>query len=202
MCSPRRGGFRSEGSHAVRRCGLVGTDPVAVELRGCSVSQSPSTAADHPALACHPHLAGWLADERAAGRLPADPTTRADVLHASLTVLAARPDPGTGLARLANQTLGRAHALDGGPVLGLRRGRPVVSVVGAILAAGRKFFAASRRPRVTFQVDHVDEVWEDGWSLLAFGWLRMVEDPGELARVWHPPAAAVGGRRQAALPRP
>ena len=54
-------------------------------------------------------------------------------------------------------------------------------------AAGRKFFAASRRPRVTFQVDHVDEVWEDGWSLLAFGWLRMVEDPGELARVRHLP---------------
>jgi uncharacterized protein len=54
-------------------------------------------------------------------------------------------------------------------------------------AAGRKFFAASRRPRVTFQVDHVDEVWEDGWSLLAFGWLRMVEDPSELARVRHLP---------------
>jgi uncharacterized protein len=54
-------------------------------------------------------------------------------------------------------------------------------------AAGRKLFAASRRPRVTFQVDHVDEVWEDGWSLLAFGWLRMVEDPGELARVRHLP---------------
>jgi uncharacterized protein len=54
-------------------------------------------------------------------------------------------------------------------------------------AAGRKLFAASRCARVTFQVDHVDEVWEDGWSLLAFGWLRMVEDPGELARVRHLP---------------
>ena len=51
----------------------------------------------------------------------------------------------------------------------------------------RKFFAASRRPRVTFQVDHVDEVWEDGWSLLAFGRLRAVEEPAELARVRHLP---------------
>jgi nitroimidazol reductase NimA-like FMN-containing flavoprotein (pyridoxamine 5'-phosphate oxidase superfamily) len=54
-------------------------------------------------------------------------------------------------------------------------------------AAGRKLFAASRYARVTFQVDHVDEVWEDGWSLLAFGWLRVVDDRAELARVRHLP---------------
>ena len=54
-------------------------------------------------------------------------------------------------------------------------------------AAGRKLFAASRSARVTFQVDHVDEVWEDGWSLLAFGRLRAVEEPAELARVRHLP---------------
>ena len=54
-------------------------------------------------------------------------------------------------------------------------------------SAGRKLFAASRCARVTFQVDHVDEAWEDGWSLLAFGWLRVVDDPAELARVRHLP---------------
>ena len=54
-------------------------------------------------------------------------------------------------------------------------------------STGRKLFAASRRTRVTFQVDHVDQVWEDGWSLLAFGRLRMVEDSAELARARHLP---------------
>ena len=50
-------------------------------------------------------------------------------------------------------------------------------------AAGSKLDAALRSDRVTFQVDHVDEVWEEGWSLLAFGHLHVVEDPDELARV-------------------
>lgn len=49
-------------------------------------------------------------------------------------------------------------------------------------AAGSKVAAAARCERVAFQVDHVDEVWEEGWSLLAFGRLRVVEDPAELAR--------------------
>jgi uncharacterized protein len=49
-------------------------------------------------------------------------------------------------------------------------------------AAGSKLDAAVRCDRVVFQVDHVDEVWEEGWSLLAFGRLRVVEDPAELAR--------------------
>jgi nitroimidazol reductase NimA-like FMN-containing flavoprotein (pyridoxamine 5'-phosphate oxidase superfamily) len=50
-------------------------------------------------------------------------------------------------------------------------------------AAGSKLDAAVRCDRVAFQVDHVDEVWEEGWSLLAFGHLRVVEDPDELTRV-------------------
>ena len=50
-------------------------------------------------------------------------------------------------------------------------------------AAGSKLAAAIRGERVTFQIDHVDEVWEEGWSLLAFGQLRVVDDPLELARV-------------------
>jgi hypothetical protein len=43
--------------------------------------------------------------------------------------------------------------------------------------------AAARGDRVAFEIDHIDEVWEEGWSLLAFGHLREVEDPAELARV-------------------
>ncbi|MDP5184831.1 TIGR02679 family protein [Blastococcus sp. BMG 814] len=104
-----------------------------------------AAAAEHPALARHPELAGWLADERAAGRMPGDPVVRGQVLTDALTVLAALPDPGTGLARLAQRTLGRAHALDGGPVVGavLRAlvrltGRPVPE--GA--AARRELWAA------------------------------------------------------------
>lgn len=54
-------------------------------------------------------------------------------------------------------------------------------------AAGSKLAAAVRHDRVTFEIDHVDEVWEEGWSLLAFGHLRVVDDPAELARVRHLP---------------
>jgi uncharacterized protein len=50
-------------------------------------------------------------------------------------------------------------------------------------AADRKFAAAVHSRHVTFQVDHVDAVWEEGWSLLVFGDLRIVDDPAELQRV-------------------
>jgi nitroimidazol reductase NimA-like FMN-containing flavoprotein (pyridoxamine 5'-phosphate oxidase superfamily) len=50
-------------------------------------------------------------------------------------------------------------------------------------AAGSKLAAAARGDRVSFEIDHVDEVWEEGWSLLAFGSLRVVVDAAELARV-------------------
>ena len=75
-------------------------------------------AAAHPALQRHPQLVGWLADERAAGRLPGEPAARSGVLGDALAVLAVLPDPGTGLARLAQRVLGRAHALDRGQVAG------------------------------------------------------------------------------------
>lgn len=70
----------------------------------------------HPALVRHPLLKAWLADERRTGRLPASPSARRQVLSDALAVLAALPDPGTGLARLASRILGHAHALDDGPV--------------------------------------------------------------------------------------
>ena len=50
-------------------------------------------------------------------------------------------------------------------------------------AAGSKLDAAVRCDRVAFQIDHADEAWEEGWSVLAFGHLRIVDDPDELARV-------------------
>ena len=50
-------------------------------------------------------------------------------------------------------------------------------------APGSKLHAALRAQHVTFQVDHVDDVWEEGWSVLAFGRLRLLTDEEELARV-------------------
>ena len=72
--------------------------------------------ASHPALARHPPLKIWLADERRTGRLPASPSARSQVLSDALAVLSSLPDPGTGPARLASRMLGHAHALDDGPV--------------------------------------------------------------------------------------
>ena len=48
-------------------------------------------------------------------------------------------------------------------------------------AAGSKLDAAVRCDRVAFQLDRVDEVWEEGWSVLAFGHLRVVDYPDEPA---------------------
>lgn len=48
-------------------------------------------------------------------------------------------------------------------------------------APGSKLLAALRIQQVTFQFDAVDEAWRDGWSVLAFGRLRMITDPEELA---------------------
>ncbi len=50
-------------------------------------------------------------------------------------------------------------------------------------ARGSKLTAALRGQRVAFELDHVNEVWEDGWSLLAFGRLHVVTDPDEVAVV-------------------
>ncbi len=84
--------------------------------REAASDQLWADATAHPALARHPPLKIWLADERRAGRLPASPPARRQILSDALAVLAALPDPGTGLARLASRVLGHAHALDDGPV--------------------------------------------------------------------------------------
>ena len=54
-------------------------------------------------------------------------------------------------------------------------------------APGSKLLAALRMQQVTFQLDHVDEVWEEGWSILAFGRLRLLTDADEIADVHQRP---------------
>jgi uncharacterized protein (TIGR02679 family) len=78
--------------------------------------QTWADALAHPACERHPRLADWLAAERNAGKLPADPPTLARALRGALAVLAQLPHPGTSQARLASTTLGSAHALDKGSV--------------------------------------------------------------------------------------
>jgi nitroimidazol reductase NimA-like FMN-containing flavoprotein (pyridoxamine 5'-phosphate oxidase superfamily) len=48
-------------------------------------------------------------------------------------------------------------------------------------APDSKLLAALDMRQVTFEVDHVDDVWEEGWSVLAFGRLRMLIDEEEVA---------------------
>lgn len=51
-------------------------------------------------------------------------------------------------------------------------------------APGSKvFIAAQQGLQASFEVDEVDEFWEDGWSILAFGHLRQVTDAEELTEV-------------------
>lgn len=49
-------------------------------------------------------------------------------------------------------------------------------------APGSKLTAAANAQPVAFELDHIDEVWEEGWSVLASGRLNVVTDPEELAR--------------------
>ncbi|HEX6257146.1 MAG TPA: pyridoxamine 5'-phosphate oxidase family protein [Euzebyales bacterium] len=46
---------------------------------------------------------------------------------------------------------------------------------------GSKLYAALRHQRVAFEVDHVDESWREGWSVLARGALAVVRDRGVIA---------------------
>lgn len=48
-------------------------------------------------------------------------------------------------------------------------------------APGGKLMAALRIQQVTFQLDHVETTWEQGWSVLAFGRLRLITDDDEIA---------------------
>lgn len=50
-------------------------------------------------------------------------------------------------------------------------------------ASGSKLAAAAKGDLVAFEVDDVNEVWEDGWSVLAQGRLHLVSDPEELEMI-------------------
>jgi nitroimidazol reductase NimA-like FMN-containing flavoprotein (pyridoxamine 5'-phosphate oxidase superfamily) len=50
-------------------------------------------------------------------------------------------------------------------------------------APGSKLRAAARSQEVTFELDDVDEVWREGWSVLVYGRLHEVTDEAELADV-------------------
>lgn len=95
---------------------MAGDRRAAAAARRVAAETLWTRAKEHPAIARHPALAGWLDDERVAGRLPAEPATRARVLGETLDVLAVLPDAGIGLAQVATRVLGRAHALNAGPV--------------------------------------------------------------------------------------
>jgi len=50
---------------------------------------------------------------------------------------------------------------------------------------GSKLYAALRRQRVAFEVDAIDEAWQDGWSVLAVGSLDIERDAALAAAVDH-----------------
>ncbi len=94
--------------------------------------------------------------------------------------------------------LGRLAFMSGGRVLVF----PMNFVaVGKLIyfrtAPGSKLMAAFRAQQVTFEIDHVDDVWEEGWSVLAFGRIREVNDEEELEDLRKRPLRpwAAGDRR-------
>jgi transcriptional regulator with XRE-family HTH domain len=52
-----------------------------------------------------------------------------------------------------------------------------------IRTSGRAHLASAGQPRVSFEVDHLDEALAEGWSVLVSGMARVVTDPDELAAV-------------------
>jgi hypothetical protein len=63
-------------------------------------------------------------------------------------------------------------------------------------APGSKLLAALRVQQVSFEIDFVDEVWQEGWSVLASGRLRMVTDPEEIDEISRVPLRAwASGKR-------
>jgi nitroimidazol reductase NimA-like FMN-containing flavoprotein (pyridoxamine 5'-phosphate oxidase superfamily) len=54
-------------------------------------------------------------------------------------------------------------------------------------APDSKLLAALDMRQVTFEVDHVDDVGDEGWSVLAFGRLRMLIDEEEVAELRQSP---------------
>ena len=80
--------------------------------------------------------------------------------------------------------LGRLAFVDAGWPLVLPVNYVAVGTLVYIRTApGSKLLAAAQMQQVTFQVDEVDEVSEEGWSVLAFGRLSLVSDETEIADI-------------------
>jgi nitroimidazol reductase NimA-like FMN-containing flavoprotein (pyridoxamine 5'-phosphate oxidase superfamily) len=60
--------------------------------------------------------------------------------------------------------------------------------------AGSKLAAAAHQDDVAFEIDDVDEVWREGWSVLAFGRLVQVTDAAELDDVRQRPLRPWAGK--------
>lgn len=93
--------------------------------------------------------------------------------------------------------LGRLAFMSGGRVLIFPMNFIAVgNLIYFRTAPGSKLMAAFRTQQVTFELDHVDDVWEEGWSVLAFGRIRQVTDEDELKDVERRPLRPwAGGER-------
>jgi nitroimidazol reductase NimA-like FMN-containing flavoprotein (pyridoxamine 5'-phosphate oxidase superfamily) len=102
------------------------------------------------------------------------------------------------LLRNHRPCLGRIVFVDAGWPLAL----PVnYLALGTLLyfrtAPGSKLLAAANLQQVTFEIDDVDELCEEGWSVLAFGRLQLVTDQTELEDIRRRPLRPwAGGDRK------
>lgn len=86
------------------------------------------------------------------------------------------------LRLLATATLGRVGLSSGAlPYVLPVNFRLVGDDVVFRTAPGTKLEAATRNAVVAFEVDHVDVMCHEGWSVMVTGVARAVEDPDELA---------------------
>ena len=96
----------------------------------------------------------------------------------------------------------RSHRPRLGRLAFVDHGRPLVLPVNFALrgdvvyfrtAHGSKLAAAARGDWAAFEVDDVNEVWEDGWSVLAHGRLHLVSDADELTVIERLPLRSWAG---------
>lgn len=100
--------------------------------------------------------------------------------HASSALVELTTDECRQLLLTHRPRLGRLAFVDGGaPLVFPMNFVAEPNVIYFRTAPGSKLLAALRVQQVAFQLDYVDDVWEEGWSVLASGRLRMVTDADE-----------------------
>jgi uncharacterized protein len=102
-------------------------------------------------------------------------------------------DPKTGIEVLDRAECSRLLATQQvGRIAVVMGGRPVVFPVNYVLdgdgvvfrtADGTKFDAAVRSATVAFEIDHLDSVFQTGWSVLVTGRAELIIAESELAHV-------------------